>query len=136
MENELPPSKPIVFFDGVCGLCNGFVDVLMRLDERKALNYATLQGETAKERLQEEHTQAMRSIVLLDENGQHTRSTAALRILMHLGGLWKLTGVFFIFPRFLRDAFYDLVARNRYKWFGKRDVCRIPTSEERTRFLP
>lgn len=127
---------PIVFFDGVCGLCNGFVDRLMRWDTRRVLRFATLQGSTAATQLPQAHTQELSTIVYVDGEGLYTRSDAALRIVLRLGGAWKLAGVFFLIPRFVRDALYNWVARNRYQLFGKHDSCRLPTPEERGVFLP
>ena len=132
--SSTPP--PIVFFDGVCGLCNGFVDRLMRWDKRRVLRFATLQGSTAAATLPPAHTQALSTIVYFDGVRMHTRSDAAIRIVLRLGGAWKLAGVFFVVPRFLRDAAYNLVARNRYQWFGKHASCRLPSPEERGLFLP
>jgi predicted DCC family thiol-disulfide oxidoreductase YuxK len=131
-----PTPPPIVFFDGVCGLCNGFVDRLMRWDRKHVLRYATLQGTTAAAQLPATHTQELSTIVYFDGRQVYTRSDAALRIVIRLGGAWKLAGAFFVIPRFARDAVYNWVARNRYQWFGKHDSCRLPSPEERTLFLP
>ena len=136
MQATAAAPQPVVYFDGVCGLCNGFVDRLMRWDKHRVLRYATLQGSTALERLPRQHTQVLNSIVYFDGDRLLTRSTAALHILMALGGAWKLAGSFLVFPSFLRDAVYDWIARNRYQWFGKHDTCRLPSPEERQLFLP
>ncbi|MBX2971600.1 MAG: DUF393 domain-containing protein [Flavobacteriales bacterium] len=127
---------PIVFFDGLCGLCNGFVNRLIRWDRKQVLRYATLQGTTAAAQLPPDKTHDLSTIVYFDGTRTWTRSSAALRILMRLGGAWRLTGIFLIVPGFIRNAVYDLVARNRYQWFGKHDSCRIPSPEERRLFLP
>ncbi len=126
----------IIFFDGVCGLCNRFVDRLLRIDRGGVFRFAPLQGSTAHDRLPIGLADALSSVVYLREGVVLTRSTAALRILIDLGGWRTLHRLWFIFPRALRDAVYDWVALNRYKWFGKREVCRLPTQEERARFLP
>ncbi len=126
-------SRPIVFFDGVCGLCNGVVDTLLRVDRRNRLLFAPLQGETALARLGEA---TLNSIVLVDTAGRHEKSAAALRICLHIGGLWQVLLIFWLLPRPLRDALYDFIARNRYAWFGKHELCRLPTPQERARFLP
>ncbi len=112
------------------------MDRLIRWDRKHVLRFATLQGRTAQERLPASHTEALRSIVYFDGAQLLTRSTAALHIAMELGGVWKLAGVFLIVPRFLRDAVYDWIARNRYQWFGKHDTCRVPSPEEQALFLP
>jgi len=136
MEPASPLPGPTVFFDGVCGLCNGFVDRLLRWDRRHVLHFATLQGPTAAALLPAHHAHGLDTVVYFDGQRTHTRSDAALRIVMRLGGLWKLAGALLIIPHFLRDAVYNGVARNRYRWFGKKDGCRIPLPEERARFLP
>jgi predicted DCC family thiol-disulfide oxidoreductase YuxK len=131
-----PTANPVVFFDGVCGLCNGFVDRLMKWDKRHVLRFATLQGTTAATLLPVDHTADLTTIVYFDGERMHTRSNAALRIVIRLGGGWNLAGAFFIVPRVLRDAVYNGVARNRYQWFGKQASCRLPSPEERKWFLP
>lgn len=138
----LPPGgadreAPIIFFDGVCGLCNRFVDLMLRADKRGLFRFAPLQGETAKALLpplpEEAHAW---SVVYRDEHGTYRESEAVLRVLGRLGGWWGTLAVFRCLPRALRDAVYRLIARNRYRWFGKRETCRLPTPEERARFLP
>lgn len=130
-------THPIVFFDGVCTLCNTFVDGLVSRDHARALRYASLQGETARALLSTpEFSVDHPSSVVLWENGVvRTRSDAVLRILVLLGSPWSWLAIFRIVPRPIRDAIYDWVARHRYAWFGKRDTCRIPTPEERSLFL-
>ena len=128
-------EKPIIFFDGVCGLCNRAVDRLLRMDRKQIFRFAPLQGITAQERLPAQMAAAIESIVYLREGVALQRSDAALRILIDLGGWRAIYRVCYVVPRFIRDAVYAWVARNRYRWFGKRDACRLPTPEERTRFL-
>lgn len=129
-------QHPIVFFDGVCGLCNGFVDRLIRWDRNKVLRYATLQGATAHTQLPKELTTNLSTIVYYDGQRSWTKSGAALRALIRIGGLWKLAAIFLLVPTVIRDVVYDLVARNRYQWFGRHETCRIPSPEERRLFLP
>lgn len=136
MQTTNAAPHPIVFFDGVCGLCNGFVNRLMRWDKHHVLRFATLQGHTAQVRLPMAHTAELRTIIYLDGERILTRSTAALHIVMKLGGPWKLAGLVLVVPRFLRDAVYNWIANNRYQWFGKLDSCRLPSPEERALFLP
>ena len=128
-------SRPIVFFDGVCGLCNASVDVLLRVDRHERLMFAPLQGDTAARLLQRAPDAPMDSIVLFDADGAHERTAALLRICQILGGPWRLWLVFWIVPRPLRDAVYSFIAKNRYAWFGEKSSCRMPTAAERTRFL-
>ena len=135
MQAPSPPPERIVFFDGVCGLCNRFADRLLRWDRKHVLRFAPLQGTTAAARLTDDAGADLTTVVLLDEAGIHTRSEAALRIISHLGGAWRLINVLRIFPRVLRDAVYDWISWHRYGWFGKREVCRVPTAEERGVFL-
>jgi predicted DCC family thiol-disulfide oxidoreductase YuxK len=129
-------KERIIFFDGVCGLCNRFVDRLLRIDGGRRLLFAPLLGSTARARLPTGLADAMESVVYLRDGIVLQRSDAALRILMDLGGWRKVHGALFIVPRFIRDAAYDWVARNRYKWFGKHAACRMPSAAERERFLP
>ena len=128
-------TRPILFFDGVCGLCNRFVDLMLKADSRDRFRYAPLQGETALDILGPQDEDP-RSFLLMDQEIQYEQSDAVLRALRRLGGSWRLIAVLYVFPRPLRDLVYRLVARNRYRWFGRRDACRLPTPEERNRFLP
>ena len=136
-----PITKPlilqlIVFFDGVCGLCNATVDLLLRADRHHRLLFAPLQGETAHARLGLPADAPLDTLVLLDAHGRHDRSSAVLRIAHHLGGPWRVLVVFRLVPRPVRDAVYRFIARHRYAWFGQRAACRLPTPAERDRFLP
>jgi predicted DCC family thiol-disulfide oxidoreductase YuxK len=126
-------SSEIVFFDGVCNLCNAFVDFLMR--KKTSLKFASLQGKTAKELLPPDFTTAFPSVVYYSWGKLETESTAAIRILSKLGGPYKLLKVFLIVPPFIRDSVYRFIANHRYAWFGKRETCRLPTPEERAQFL-
>ena len=128
-------ATSVLFFDGVCNLCNRTVDFLIRRDKKHALRFAPLQGTSAQELLDSSKFEALPSVVLLDKSGVYQRSSAVLRAVAKLGGLWPLMKVFLIVPRPIRDAVYNWIAKNRYKWFGKRDSCRLPTTEERAMFL-
>jgi predicted DCC family thiol-disulfide oxidoreductase YuxK len=128
-------EKPILFFDGVCNLCNSFVDFLLSRDSGQ-LFYASLQGETAKQKLDPKlRGEDLKSLVLLDQNVVYIKSDAVLRIFWRIGMPWKLLRLFTFLPRGTRDQIYDWVAAHRYQLFGKRETCRIPTPEERARFL-
>jgi predicted DCC family thiol-disulfide oxidoreductase YuxK len=132
-----PGSAPVVFFDGVCGLCNRFVDFVIARDAAGVFRFAPLQGETARDRLHEADVRKPKTVVLQDEQGVFRKSTAAVRIFMRLGGVWRiLGGILWLVPRPLRDVGYSLVARYRYAVFGKKETCRMPTPAERARFLP
>ena len=128
--------QPSVFFDGVCGLCNATVDLLLRADRHHRLLFASLQGETAHARLGLPADAPLDTLVLLDAQGRHDRSSAVLRIAYYLGGPWHALAVFWLVPRPVRDAVYQFIARHRYVWFGKRATCRLASPAERGRFLP
>jgi predicted DCC family thiol-disulfide oxidoreductase YuxK len=129
--------EPIVFFDGVCGLCQRVVDVLLRADRAARLRFAPLQGDTARRMLPPRPPDAAGwSVVYLDEHGVHERTDALLEVTRRLGGAWRLVAALRVVPRPLRDALYRVIARHRYRWFGRRVACRIPSAEERQRFLP
>ncbi len=128
---KIPTEGGVIFFDGVCMLCNRFADWVLKNDTTGVYKLAALQGETAQKLLGDQAKDPQEwALVLKDESGIATRSTAVLKILYNLGGVWKLAGIFFIFPAWLRDAVYMFIARNRYRWFGKKDSCRIPVASE------
>lgn len=129
-------EESIVYFDGVCGLCNTSVDWFMRRNKRKRLKFAALQGSTAQDQLKVDPDQEFDTIIFADRGEIHHRSTAIIKMCVRLGGGWVLMYGLMVFPRFIRDFVYNIVARNRYKWFGKKDSCRMPTPEERAFFLP
>ncbi len=134
----LPPSgeHPIIFFDGVCVLCNGFIDRMLRADRGGIFRFAPLQGETARTLLPPQDDDPLRwSLLYRDEHGVHAQSDAALEICRRLGGAWAMLSLLRLAPRRLRDAVYRLVVRNRYRWFGQRATCRVPSPAERARFL-
>ncbi|MEJ2006247.1 MAG: thiol-disulfide oxidoreductase DCC family protein [Cyclobacteriaceae bacterium] len=128
-----------MFFDGVCNLCNGFVDFILRRDPKGKFRFASLQSAAAEEYLRNHDVTTGNdpdSVVLLTPGDEvYTESTAVLRIAGILGGAWPLMKAFYIFPGWFRDRVYRWVAKNRYSWFGQRDTCRMPTEEERKRFL-
>ncbi len=128
--------RPTVFFDGDCGLCDRFVAFLVARDRRGRLHFAPLQGPTAARSIAQATARTVDSVILLDDGGTHVRSEAALRAIAQLGGAWRLTGLLRAVPRGLRDAVYDLVATNRYRWFGRARVCPLPDRTARRRFLP
>jgi predicted DCC family thiol-disulfide oxidoreductase YuxK len=130
-------NGPIIYFDGYCNLCDGFVRFLLARDRRARYRFTPLQGETARARLEDRFTGSPVETVVLEEPKRfRVRSDAAIAILTGLGGVWRLAAVLRVIPRPLRDALYDYVARNRFRWYGRRDACRVPNAEERGRFLP
>lgn len=136
MEKEIVKDYkgPIVFFDGVCGLCNFFVDFVITRDKKALFKFAPLQGDSAKTK--DISLVQYNSVVLYMDGEYFIKSSAAIKILAELGGIYSLLKILLIIPDFMRNAVYDLIAANRYKWFGKRETCRIPGPEERERFLP
>lgn len=129
-------QQAIVFFDGYCVLCNGFVDFLIRADKRERLKLASLQGNTAEKLLPAKLIRETDTVIFKDaENQLSVKSVAVLNILNTMGGVWKIFKIFNIFPALLLDTIYDWVAGHRYGWFGKRDSCRIPTPEEKNKIL-
>ncbi len=130
-------DHPVLFFDGVCNLCNAWVDFLVRRDKKRRYRFAPLQGSTAHHAIPSHVQSGEFDSFVFVENGQvYTRSTAALRVLSGLGGVWSIAKVLFLVPAPLRDAVYRLIARNRYRWFGQKETCRLPSPEERALFLP
>lgn len=128
-------SKKIVFFDGVCGFCNGWINFLIDVDKNKNLRYAALQSETAKMTLPDTYISNLNSIIFLDGQKMYSKSTAVLRIFLTLGGMWSMIGMFIVFPGIVRDFIYDLIARYRYNIFGKLDACRMPNDQTKKLFL-
>jgi predicted DCC family thiol-disulfide oxidoreductase YuxK len=129
-------AKPIVFFDGICHLCNGFVDSVIIRDKEKKLNFAPLQGETALTRLSANEISDLNSVILWIDGKTYSKSTAILHILSIAIWPYKFWLAGLLIPAFLRNWIYDWVAKNRYLWFGRREICRLPTPEERDRLLP
>ncbi len=128
---------PVIYYDGHCGFCDRAVQWVLRRDRQRIFRFAPLQGPTAAGRFGEPEGNAEGWTLLLeDEAGVHERSDAALRIMARLGGLYTAARVLLWVPRGLRDGVYRWFARNRYRWFGTVDACRIPSSEERELFLP
>lgn len=128
-------DKQIIFFDGVCNLCNFFVDFVVKRDAEGKFQFAPLQGETARRTLPATSREGLRSVVLWNQGQHFERSDAALMVLQQLGALWGTVKILWVFPRPLRDFVYRVIARSRYQFFGKRETCRLPTPEERARFL-
>lgn len=128
--------KQIILFDGVCHFCNWNVQFIIRRDPHAKFLFASLQSETGQRLLQRHHiSKEEYSIVLVKDNRYYTQSTAVLHIARHLHRLYPMLYICIAMPRPLRDVFYRFIAKNRYKWFGKEDQCRIPSAEDKTRFL-
>lgn len=137
MNVEKKYPYPIVLFDGVCNLCNGAVNFAIKRDKKGLLHFASLQSDKG-EALMQEHgldPKQLDTFVFIDNGKAYTKSTAGLKLFKVFGGGWALLYGFMIVPKAIRDAVYNLISNNRYRWFGKRDSCMIPTPELRARFL-
>ncbi|MGI9626606.1 MAG: thiol-disulfide oxidoreductase DCC family protein [Longimicrobiales bacterium] len=137
---RIADGRPIMLFDGVCNLCNGFVLWLIDRDPSAHLTYGSLQWESAREAVHAadptiDFDALPDSIVLIDSGGVHTRSTAALRIARVLGFPYRVLGALLIVPPPLRNWAYDFIAKRRYRWFGQKEVCMVPTPALKARFL-
>lgn len=127
----------IILFDGVCNFCNGSVNFIIERDQKSYFKFAPLQSETGQEMLDKygiDKTETD-SVILIEDEKAYTHSTAALKIARRLDGAWSLLYAFIAVPRPLRDFFYRVFARYRYKLFGRRDACMMPTPDIRARFL-
>jgi predicted DCC family thiol-disulfide oxidoreductase YuxK len=130
-------KHPIVFFDGVCNLCNGAVQFLLKHDKKERLIFASLQSEAGQQLLSDHKLSAKeyQSIMFTNNHKTYWKSDAVLAICKELGGWFTCLLIFYVVPRPLRDCLYSRVAANRYKWFGKQDQCMVPSPGLRNRFL-
>lgn len=127
----------LIYYDGLCGLCDRFVQFVLARDRRGRYRFAPLQGSTARAGLPSRfHPESSQTVILEDDGRFRVRSDAALAIMAGLGGVWRATALLRLVPRPLRDAIYDWIARHRFRWFGRRNECRVPGPEARERFLP
>ncbi|PHQ29165.1 thiol-disulfide oxidoreductase DCC family protein [Leeuwenhoekiella nanhaiensis] len=130
-------AEKIILFDGVCNLCNGAINFIIKHDPKAQFKFASLQGATGQKLLAKHHINPKEtaSIVLIEPERVSVKSSAALRIAKYLDRGYPLLYGFMIIPGFIRNAVYDFIAANRYKWFGKKNSCMIPTPELKSRFL-
>jgi len=130
-------TDQIILFDGVCNLCNGSVQFVIQRDPEGRFNFAALQSDAAKQLLKDYQLPVsdLYSIILIKKGKVYQRSSAALEIARGLSGLWPLLYVFVVIPPFIRDGIYNWIAKNRYRWFGQKEECMIPTPELKSRFL-
>jgi predicted DCC family thiol-disulfide oxidoreductase YuxK len=130
-------SSPTILFDGVCNLCNSSVQFVIKKDIDKIFQFASLQSDAGEKLLKQYNlsTSNFDSFILIQENKVYQKSGAALKVVKQLSGSIKLLYAFIVIPVFIRDAVYNFIAKNRYKWFGKKDECMIPTPELKARFL-
>ena len=130
-------TGPVILFDGICNFCNGAVNFTIKRDKHQVIKFAALQTGVGKALLQqfglpENYTS---SFIFIEKGKLYNRSTAALKVCRYLTGLWPLCYGLIIVPAFIRNAVYDLIAKNRYKWFGRKDSCMIPTPDLKARFI-
>ncbi|WP_405397195.1 thiol-disulfide oxidoreductase DCC family protein [Maribacter sp. Asnod2-G09] len=131
-------NKKIILFDGVCNLCNSSVQFAIKRDENDIFRYAAIQSETGKKLLDERNidTNEIDSIILIEPNiAYYTKSTAALEIGKDLKGLGTISSILLWLPESFRNIVYDFIAANRYKWYGKKEACMIPTEELKSKFI-
>ncbi|PQJ74405.1 thiol-disulfide oxidoreductase DCC family protein [Polaribacter gangjinensis] len=136
---DIPKDKKIILTDGVCNLCNGIVLKIIKYDKKNTFLFANLQSETGKEltKYLGIDTKKIDAIILYEPGiSYEIKSSAALKIMEDFGGIWRLSFIIKIFPVGFRDFIYDIIAKNRYKWFGKKESCMMPTPEIKTKFLP
>lgn len=141
MESEpilsIPESTPVLLFDGVCTLCNGTVQFILKNDRRALFRFASLQSAAGSQLLKVSGYQGppLDSVVLLANKKIYTHSDAVLEVARLLGNFWVVAYAFKLIPKRFRDAIYQWIARNRYAWFGKKDQCMLPTPDIQARFL-
>ena len=129
-------DKPVILFDGVCNLCSGSVQFILKRDKEQKFLFASLQSNYGQSFLKQFNlpTDTFNSFILFEDGKLFTRSTAALKMFSQLKG-WKWVKIFWIVPTFIRDIVYNIIANNRYKWFGRKEECWIPTAALKSRFL-
>lgn len=134
--NSIPQNTQILLFDGVCNFCNSSINFIIAHDPKKHFKFAPLQSELGQSILKQfnKNTADFDSVILLKDNQLYQKSDAAMEIVKQLSGAWKYLAVFGILPTSLLNFFYDIIAKNRYRIFGKTETCRMPTPELRERF--
>ncbi|MFD0762019.1 thiol-disulfide oxidoreductase DCC family protein [Lutibacter aestuarii] len=130
-------NKSIILFDGVCNLCNSSVNFIIKHDKKKYFLFASLQSDAAKEILLHHSLNKIifDSIILIEDTIVYEKSTAVLRIAKKLNNGFQLLYIFILIPKILRDKIYDYIAKNRYKWYGKKNTCMLPSKDLKSRFL-
>ena len=137
LPHEWDKFERVIVFDGVCNFCNTFVNFVMEHDSQACFKFGTLQSEPAQKILTQFHlaTEDYETFLLLEKGKVFTQSTAALKILRRVDGLWPFLYIFILIPRPIRDTVYNFIARHRYQWMGKTDSCRVPTTKDHQRFV-
>ncbi len=135
----IPNNKKIILFDGVCNLCNGAIQFIIKRDTNNIFLFSPLQSETGQKLLNERKIDSKNidSIILIEPSiAYYIKSNAALEIAKQLNSPWKHIHLFKVFPQGFRDFVYDFIAKNRYNWYGKKEQCMVPTAELKAKFLP
>ena len=137
MQANQPNNKPVILFDGVCNFCNSTINFVIKRDKKNQLKFAPLQSKAGTHLSQQYGLPPndLQSFVFIENGIVYKRSTAAFRVCKYLSGIWKLGYGLLIIPAFIRDAVYDIIARNRYKWFGVKEECMVPSVEIKAKFL-
>jgi len=137
MSTEIPDDDPVILFDGVCNLCSGFVQFVIPRDTEGKYRFASLQSDVGRALLAEHGlpTDELESIVLIEDGESYVKSSAIIQIATGLGGVYRALSPFRFLPRSIRDRVYDFVAEHRYRWFGKKDQCLMPSGDIESRFL-
>lgn len=138
METKIPENKKIILFDGVCNLCNNAINFVIEHDKKDTFRFASLQSDVGRKLVMERgiDPEILDTIILIEPGvAYYEKSTAALKISQDLSGGYSLLKHFLFLPESIRDGVYNLVAANRYKWFGKKESCMIPTPELKAKFL-
>lgn len=134
--NTLFPDKPLVLFDGVCNLCNASVQFIIEHDPEGKIMFCSLQSERGQAILTHlgMKTDDFDTFIFIEQGKAYTRSSGILKEVSYFAGWWRFLSIFSIIPKRIRDFFYNIVAQNRYRWFGKKESCWIPTPELKARF--
>ncbi|MBV4356945.1 thiol-disulfide oxidoreductase DCC family protein [Pinibacter aurantiacus] len=129
-------NNPVILFDGVCNLCNSSVQFVIKRDKQNRFQFASLQSDFGQRILSQHNLSSsdFNSFLLFENDKLFTKSTGALKVLSQLQN-WRWSTIFLFIPKFIRDAVYSFIARNRYRWFGKREACWVPTPELKAKFL-
>lgn len=137
MQSDIDSDHPVILFDGLCNLCSSSVQFVIKHDPQRQFRFASLQSKFGRKVTEhfDLHTDELNSFILLERKKIYTKSTGALRVTKKLNGLWPLLYSFIIIPSFIRNAVYSYIARHRYKWFGKKEACWLPTPELRRLFF-
>lgn len=128
-------NHDLILFDGVCNFCNSSINFILKNDTNNRFKFASIQSDTGKLYIKKYQLQELDSVIVITRNKALIKSDAFIHILGKLGSIYSVSKIFKLVPLKIRNAVYDFIAQNRYKWFGKSNTCRIPTSEERSKFI-